>query len=105
MENDSDGSGWTRLCKSVKLMAPGSACRAWYSLTLYQLPHGTGFVIQKRSSPKGSTGMSEMWYRHTFEEAEKRFNSIFRQKVGKSGPRQYVEVPEFEPPDQCDLWP
>jgi hypothetical protein len=70
------------------------------------LPRGVGFVIEKRSGPKGSKGISEMWYRHTLEEANGKYNTILRRKIGKSGPRQYVEVDEFEPgKDQIDLWP
>jgi hypothetical protein len=89
--------------KSAKLMAPGSARRAWYSLTLYQLPYCCGFVIDKRSGPKGSIGTEEMWYRFSYEDAERKFNSILRRKVGKSGPKQYIEVAEFDSPDQIDL--
>lgn len=106
MESDTAGSRWTRLRKSVKLLAPKSARRAWYSLTLYQLPHGSGFVVEKRSGPAGSPGTSEQWYRHSLEDAERKFNAIIRRKIGKSGPRQYEEVAEFEPEmDQFDLQP
>jgi hypothetical protein len=97
MESAVSGSGWTRLRKSVKLIAPRSARRAWYSLSLYQLPYDSGFVIEKRSGPAGSPGTDEKWYRHSQADAESKYNSILRRKLGQSGPRQYVEVSKSEP--------
>jgi hypothetical protein len=106
MESAKKGSGWTKLRRSAKLIAPGSPRQAWYSLTLYQLPYDNGFVVEKRSGSKGSKGTNEMWYRSSLVEAEKKFNAILRSKTGKNGPRQYIEVAEFEPaPNQFDLWP
>lgn len=104
MESAPKGSGWTRMRKSVKLIAPGSARRAWYSLSLYQLPYDGGFVIEKISGPEGSPGTNEKWFRHSQEDAERKYNSILRRKLGKSGLRQYVEVSDFEPvPDLFEL--
>lgn len=106
MESPTTGSGWTSLRKSAKMIAPGSARQAWYSLILYQLPRGVGYVIEKRSGPKGSKGVNEMWFRHSFEEADLKFNAIIRRKLGQSGPRKYVQVSDIDSaPDQSDLWP
>jgi hypothetical protein len=106
MPSDRSGSGWTKLRRSAKMIARGSARRSWYSLVLFQLPYGSGYVIEKISGAKGSSGTNEMWFRNSLEKAERKFKSILRRKLGNGGPRQYEEVSEFDPvTDQLDLWP
>jgi hypothetical protein len=50
------------LIKSVDLAAD-SRHQARYHVRLYELPHGSGFVVSKLSGPAGKEKASEEWFR------------------------------------------
>jgi hypothetical protein len=79
------------IIKSVDLAAD-SRRQARYHLRLYELPHGSGFVISKLSGPAGKGMVSEEWYRPTLPQAEKKLVTIVTAKTTRKSGRLYREI-------------
>jgi hypothetical protein len=88
------------LIKSVAL-ATGSPHQARYHLRLYELPHGSGFVISKLSGPTGKATAAEEWYRPTLHQAEKKLAALVRAKTTRQVGRQHQKTPASV---QMALW-
>jgi hypothetical protein len=90
----------THLIKSVDLAAD-SRRQARYYVRLYELPHGSGYVVSKLSGPAGKEKASEEWFRPTLPLAEKKLAAIVRVKSTRTVGRQYRETPASS---QLSLW-
>jgi hypothetical protein len=88
------------LIKSVDLAAD-SRRQVRYHVRLYELPHGSGFVVSKLSGPAEKEKASEEWFRPTLPLAEKMLVAIVRVKTTRTIGRQYRETPASS---QLLLW-
>jgi len=79
------------IIKSIDLAAD-SRRQARYHLRLYELPHGSGYVISKLSGPAGKEMASEEWYRPTLPQAEKKLATIVKAKTTRKSGRRYQEI-------------
>ena len=89
-----------QLIKSVDLAAD-SRRQARYHVRLYELPHGSGYVVSKLSGPAGKENAAEEYYRPTLHQAEKKLATIVRTKTTRQIGRQYRETPASS---QMSLW-
>ena len=80
--------GAIRIIKEVDLISD-SVRKARYHLSLCELGDGLGYVITKESGPAGRVKLSESWYRDSLEQAEKKYEGIFRQKTSRRTGRTY----------------
>ena len=88
------------LIKSVDL-ATDSQRQVRYHLRLYELPHGSGFVISKLSGPAGQETAAEEWYRPTLHQAEQKLAALVRVKTTRQVGRQHQKTPASV---QMPLW-
>lgn len=89
-----------QLIKAIDLAA-ASRRQARYYLRLYELPHGSGYVISKLSGPVGQEKAAEEWYCPTLSMAEKKYSVIVQNKTSRESGRRYREIP---PQGQMSLW-
>ena len=88
------------LIKSVDLAAD-SRRQAQYHVRLYELPHGSGYVVSKLSGPAGKEKATEEYYRPTLPQAEKKLATIVQNKTTHKSGRQYLELPSSS---QLTFW-
>jgi hypothetical protein len=79
------------LIKSFDLAA-NSRRQARYHVRLYELPHGSGYVVSKLSGPAGKEKAAEEYYRPTLPQAEKKLATIVHSKTTRKSGRQYQEL-------------
>ena len=84
-----------RVIKEVDLVAD-SKRKAQYHLSLCELGGGVGYVVTKESGPAGRGKLTESRYRDSLEQAEKKYEGIFRLKTSRTTGRRYrvAESPE-----------
>jgi hypothetical protein len=75
----------------VRLVAENSPRRAWYHLSVRNLP-GSGFLIVKTSGCRGGKGHIETWWRADYAKAMEKYYQLLKLKTrdGKRG-REYKQ--------------
>jgi len=81
-----------KVLKQASLKA-NSVKSAMYEIRLIELSGGGGYAICKLSGPLGKSRVGEAWYREDLPAAERKFDTILRQKTTRAAGRIYHEAP------------
>ena len=91
-----------RIIKEVDLVSD-SVRKAQYHLSLCELGDGLGYVATKESGPAGGGKLTEAWYRDSLEQAERKYDGIFRQKTSRNTGHKYRIAEKMEPSPQLSF--
>ncbi len=85
-QSEADSICQGRVLQEVRLEAPDSALRAWYTIKIIEIPGG--HLVAKSSGATGRKPDTETWFRPTLEEAEKKLSRIIQEKTDPNSKRK-----------------